>query len=93
VRKLASADGADLARCALGGDRRFGPVCSGHQVFVAIHEPKTPRGKAEIMRVLALDDLSLRWEYRDEKGFIGDPAVDGSGVYVTTSAGEVLRFK
>jgi hypothetical protein len=45
------------------------------------------------MRVLGLDDFELRWEYRDEKGFIGDAAADGSGVYVTTSGGDVLRFK
>ena len=48
---------------------------------------------AEVMRALELRDLSLRWEYRDEKGFIGDAAADGSGVYVTKSAGDVLRFK
>lgn len=85
-------DGHELMRCSLGGARRFGPLVANDQVFIAVGDAGGVR-KDEVMRVLGLNDFDLRWEYRDEKGFIGDAAVDGSGVYVTTSSGDVLRFK
>ncbi len=93
LARFAVADGRELGRHALGGVRRFGPLVANDQVFVGITEGPEARGKGEVLRVMGLADLQLRWEYRDEKGFIGDAAADGTGVYVTTSAGEVLRFK
>jgi outer membrane protein assembly factor BamB/tetratricopeptide (TPR) repeat protein len=88
-------DGTIEQRQQILGERRAGPVLAGNRVFLLVRRrtTTTPSQTEEVLMALDAASLQPLWEYRDEKGFLGAPASDGAAVFVTNSAGEVLRFR
>lgn len=85
-------DGGLQARWELRGERVAGPVTAGNRVFMVVRR-RTGTAAEETLVALDGETLTPLWEYHDGSTFVGAPASDGSAVFVTTSTGEVLRFK
>lgn len=80
-------------QCKLVGERRCGWTLADGRVFTILCRRPSPSQSEEVLVALSGSSLDTLWEYRDEKGFVGAPASDGSAIFVTASSGEVLRFK
>jgi outer membrane protein assembly factor BamB len=93
VLRVSVRTGTVERRTELAGERRTGLLLADRRVFTVVSRRLTTTQNEEVLVALSGDSFETLWEYRDEKGFVGAPASDGSAVFVTASSGEVLRFK
>lgn len=93
VFKVSVRTGKVERRCELVGERRSSLELAGDRLFAIVRRRVGTSHSEEVLVALSAESLEMQWEYRDEKGFVGAPASDGSAIFVTASSGEVLRFK
>ncbi len=91
--RIALKTGKVTASTKIGRELRDEPVLAVGRVHVVVQETETGSKPRDVLRVFDAEQLAVQWEYRDGGRFIGGLATDGAAVYLTGSAGEVVRFK